>query len=233
MTGIVGCCARAATGHAATPPSSVMNSRRPIIRSPRRRSRAEKIDTCQVAARPREAGDKTKPDRVFGDVEDDRDRRGCRLGRKLATSGRDDRGDRSASQFGRQRRQSIDLILSPAVDDRYVVALDIAGVLEALVECAQTIHRRVRRLAVAEPDYRHRRLLRARRKRPCHRRAAEQGDELAPPHHSITSSARASSVVGTLRPSALAVLRLITVSYLFGACTGRSAGLSPLRIRST
>ena len=35
------------------------------------------------------------------------------------------------------------------------------------------------------------------------------------------------------RPSALAVLRLSTVSYLVGACTGRSAGLSPLRIRST
>ena len=51
--------------------------------------------------------------------------------------------------------------------------------------------------------------------------------------HSITSSARASNVGGTSRPSALAVLRLITSSYLVGACTGRSAGFSPLRIRST
>src|SRR6266545_7620745 len=33
------CCARAASGHAAAPPSSVMNSRR-FIRSPRRRARA-------------------------------------------------------------------------------------------------------------------------------------------------------------------------------------------------
>src|SRR6476620_11625517 len=41
--------------------------------------------------------------------------------------------------------------------------------------------------------------------------------------HSITSSAVASSVVGIARPSALAVLRLITSSYLVGACTGRSA----------
>jgi hypothetical protein len=47
--------------------------------------------------------------------------------------------------------------------------------------------------------------------------------------YSITSSARASSVGGTSRPSALAVLRLITSSYLVGACTGRSAGFSPLR----
>src|SRR5215211_5851071 len=41
--------------------------------------------------------------------------------------------------------------------------------------------------------------------------------------HSITSSARASSVGGISRPSALAVLRLMTSSYLVGACTGRSA----------
>src|SRR5712692_9050893 len=75
-------------------------------------------------------------------------------------------------------------------------------------------------------------LLRARGQRPCGCRAAEQRDESAP-LHSITSSARASSVGGTSRPSALAVLRLITNSYLVGACTGRSAGFSPLRMRST
>src|SRR5262245_659251 len=61
----------------------------------------------------------------------------------------------------------------------------------------------------------------------------EPDRELPPPHHSITSSARASSVGGTSRPSALAVLRLIASSYLVGACTGRSAGFSPLRMRST
>src|SRR5262249_41153283 len=76
------------------------------------------------------------------------------------------------------------------------------------------------------------RLLRARGERPRGRCAAEQRDELAA-HHSITSSARASSVGGTVRPSAFAVLRLITSSYLVGACTGRSAGFSPLRMRST
>ena len=40
-------------------------------------------------------------------------------------------------------------------------------------------------------------LLRVRRQRPRRRRAAEQRDKLAPPH-SITSSARASSVGGTV-----------------------------------
>src|SRR5215469_13906415 len=51
--------------------------------------------------------------------------------------------------------------------------------------------------------------------------------------HSITASARASSEGGTSRASALAVLRLITSSYLVGACTGSLPGLVPLRIRST
>src|SRR5262245_10211787 len=77
------------------------------------------------------------------------------------------------------------------------------------------------------------RLLRARRERPCRRRAAEKSNEVTPVAHSITSSARASTVVGISRPSAFAVLRLTTSSYLVGACTGRSAGFSPLRMQST
>ena len=73
---------------------------------------------------------KTKPDRVLASDEDDRDRRGCRLGRERwgSASGRSDHGDLSANQIGRQLRQSIDLILRPAVFDRHVLALDIAGV---------------------------------------------------------------------------------------------------------
>src|SRR6476661_8155942 len=55
-------------------------------------------------------------------------------------------------------------------------------------------------------------------------RAAEQRDELAPPHHSITSSARCCKNQGTSRPSALAVLRLMTSSNFEGCTTGKSAG---------
>jgi hypothetical protein len=54
-------------------------------------------------------------------------------------------------------------------------------------------------------------------------RAAEQRDEFAA-LHSITSLAVICMISGTARPSALAALRLITVSYLTGACTGRLAG---------
>src|SRR5205807_1284004 len=75
--------------------------------------------------------------------------------------------------------------------------------------------------------------LRACRERPCCRGDAQQRDELATPHHSITSSARTSKVGGTSKPSALAVLRLMMVSYLVGASTGRSAGLAPRKMRST
>src|SRR5262249_26885886 len=76
---------------------------------------------------------------------------------------------------------------------------------------------------------RHPRLLRARRKRP-HRRAADERDDLAS-LHSITSAAMASTPGGIVRPSAFAVLRLITSSNLVGCTTGRSAGFVPLRMR--
>src|ERR1700740_3200946 len=48
--------------------------------------------------------------------------------------------------------------------------------------------------------------------------------------HSMTSSARPRTDGGTVRPSALAVLRLTTSSKVVGCWTGRSAGLVPLRI---
>jgi hypothetical protein len=51
--------------------------------------------------------------------------------------------------------------------------------------------------------------------------------------YSITSSAWESSVGGTLRPSALAVLRLIASSNLVGCSTGKSAGFAPFSILST
>src|SRR5262249_57788049 len=70
-------------------------------------------------------------------------------------------------------------------------------------------------------------LLRARRERPRRCRAAKKGDELAPPNHSITSSASASSLSGISRWRAFAVVRLITNSNLVGCTTGRLAGFSP------
>ena len=69
----------------------------------------------------------------------------------------------------------------------------------------------------------------------CAMRGPEQVQHLRGQNcaYSITSSARASSIGGTSRPSALAVLRLMASTYLFGACTGRSAGVSPFNMRLT
>jgi hypothetical protein len=102
--------------------------------------------------------------------------------------------------------QSIVTAFRPAVLDCDVASLDLARFAQALAERAQNGARIPSgRLAVQEPDHRRRRLLRARRERPGGSHTAEQRDEFAA-FHSITSSARAMSVGGTSRPSALAAV---------------------------
>src|SRR6516164_2220412 len=73
------------------------------------------------------------------------------------------------------------MIIRPAVFDRYILVLDIAGFGQALTKGGS--HRRVRpgRRAVEKPDHWHSRLLRARRERPAGH-SAKQRDELASPH---------------------------------------------------
>jgi Transposase len=62
---------------------------------------------------------------------------------------------------------------------------------------------------------------------------ADRCEELAAVHYWITSSARASTAGGIVRPRALAVFRLMTSSNFVGCSTGRSLGFAPLRILST
>src|SRR5215831_12801752 len=116
---------------------------------------------------------------------------------------RSDHRHLTAYQVSCEVGQPIILILRPAILDRHILAFDVPAFANALPECGHKTCSVGGRRAAEEPDYRHRRLLRARRERP-RGRAAEQRDEIAP-LHSITSSARASSVGGTSRPSALAV----------------------------
>src|SRR5262249_29137994 len=66
-----------------------------------------------------------------------------------------------------------------------------------------------------------------------HRQDNERGDSTLSDHslpynYSMTSSARARRDCGTARPSASAVLRLMTSSNLVGCWTGRAAGLAAL-----
>src|SRR5262249_41854408 len=135
-------------------------------------------------------------------------------------------------EFGRHRRQPIKPAVGPAKLEGDILAVGETVFSQAPAEDFQQKGVRARRPPAQEPDHRHWLLLRARRERPC-RRAPEQRDELAAPDHSITASAVASSVAGISRASALAAFRLITNSYLVGACTGRSLGFSPFRMRST
>jgi hypothetical protein len=119
-------------------------------------------------------------DRVVRHTEHDGDRRRCILGRECCgeASGCDDHSDLPANQLGRKFGKSFHL-LGPAVVDRYVLALDIAGFFEALAKSAQPLGNRFGRSDLEKSDHRHRRLLRARRERPRGHRAAEKGDELA------------------------------------------------------
>src|SRR6516225_10498042 len=119
--------------------------------------------------------------------------------------------------------------LRKTVFDRNVLTIDIAGFLEALAECSRHELIPVRRGLVEKPDHRQR-LLRTHCQRPCSR-TAEQRDELAPCHSNI-SSARPDSGSGISMPSARAVFKLMYIStFVVACCTGKSAGLSPLRIR--
>ena len=130
--------------------------------------RVEKIDAGRVAARPGEAGDKTKLDRVSADTEDDWNRRCCSFGRERGhVAGRGDHSHLSANQIGHQCRQAIVLTLQPVVLDRHVLALDVAGFIEAFAERGHKARVGIGRSVSDKPDHRHRRLLRPRRKRPA------------------------------------------------------------------
>src|SRR5262245_8876406 len=161
-----------------------------------------------VATWSMQAGDKSQFDRVQSYVEDDWDRGGRCLGRQCSggTGRHSNHSHLTTNQIVRQRRKSIVPTLCPAIFNRHVPAFDITGFFQALVEGGQTERVGLARAGADASNHRHRWLLRPRRYRPRRRRTTEQRDELAPPDHSITSSARASSVAGTSRPSARAVL---------------------------
>src|SRR5262245_51949907 len=98
----------------------------------------------------------------------------------------------------------------PAILHRNIAALDPAQLPQPLDEGGDPRSLAGQRALPHEADRGQPRRLRARRERPC-RGAAEQRYELAAFQfcgHSITSSARASSLSGIIRPSGLVVLRL-------------------------
>ena len=187
-----------------------------------------------ITARSCQTRDEAAANRVPYIREHDRDDR-CRLLRRKNIFGPS--GNNNIyfllHELGNDLGGALAAALCPAKLDRDRTTFDPAEFSQSLHKSfgPSNLHRR--RDCAQEANRRQLdRLLRLRPERPHRCAAAEKRDEFTS-FHSITSSARASSVGGTSRPSALAVLRLITSSYFVGACTGRSAGFSPLKMRST
>src|SRR4029450_11196375 len=100
------------------------------------------------------------------------------------------------------------LTIRQALLDHYVPTNDIARLGQSLTERNDPLSCHRCRQAAEKPDQWRWRRLGVDGKRP-RRRAAHERDELSAPHHSITSSARASMIGGISRPIALAGLTLI------------------------
>src|SRR5262249_50430616 len=90
---------------------------------------------------PVQAGDEPGLDRVNADAEDDRNcrgrRLGCECGRTPSSTARN-HADLSMNQISRQGWESIVLAFRPTVFDCDVLALNIAGLVQALPEGRQT-----------------------------------------------------------------------------------------------
>jgi hypothetical protein len=82
-----------------------------------------------VAARPVEAGNQTRLDRVPAAAEDDRNcrRRGFRCECRWRAGRHSDDGHPATDQVGRQVRQASNFVSRPAVFDRHVLAFDVTG----------------------------------------------------------------------------------------------------------
>jgi len=107
-------------------------------------------------------GDEAVFDRVAAD-EDDRDRR-CRTFRRQRRRGaarRYDHVDLAADEIGCQFGQPIVTALRPAVFDRQILSLNIAGLGKALVKRGDDGRRLAGQSAAEKTDHRHRPLLRA------------------------------------------------------------------------
>ena len=140
----------------------------------------------EVPARPGEAADETDRDRVAAAGKGDGDGGGRGLGgaRGGIAEGGDDRHV-AGHQLGCQGRQPVELTVRPAKLEGDVAVRDVAPLGEAFLKRGHRARALVARME--EADHRHRRLLRARRERPC--RAAEQSDELASLHIRPSSGA--------------------------------------------
>src|SRR5262249_18082032 len=127
----------------------------------RRYFRIQGRNAGNIAAGPVETGNETDRHGIEAGVEDNRNGRGRRLGCK-----------RAEAMSGTTIRATFRLTRSATNSGSRSCWL-------SAMKCGHGLPRVTGRFAVEESNDRHLRLLRARRKRPSSRRAAEQRDELA------------------------------------------------------
>src|SRR5262249_9776285 len=192
-----------------------------------------KHEAGQIPAGMREAFNEAQSDRIGGCDEDNRYFAGRLLYRIQGANPVDqDRVRPRAHQVRRARTNVIEVGAAPSHVDLEVAPIRPAELLQPSPKSRQP-KLALQIVAGADQDADSpRALLPVRYQRPRRRRAADERDELAPPH-SITSSARASSDAGTSMPSALAICMLMTSSNLVARKIGRLAGFSPLSTRPT
>src|SRR5206468_285814 len=90
---------------------------------------------CEIPVGPSEVGDQPDFDRVAADGEGDwYGRGGLVRSQRDRSAGRGDHCDTAADQIGRKRRQPGVVVVSPAILDRDVLALDISGFAQALAK---------------------------------------------------------------------------------------------------
>src|SRR5262249_10729092 len=187
--------------------------------------------SSHIPARPRKGLDQLHTHRVGNGHEYDWDFCGGIPQKGCPGGGHHQDIDIEGDEFGRHGPEALGLLVGETVFEDDVATVDVAELGEAfdygfdIRRFLFTASRMPEKADTRNPSA----LLRARRERP-RRRAAEQRDEFASPH-SITSSARASSDGGTVRPSTLAAWALMTSSNFVDCTTGRSAGFVPLRMR--
>ena len=117
---------------------------------------ASRMLTCSLSA-PIEAGDETKPDRIAAGREYDRNFCGGFLGGESGgCAGCDDDRDLPARQIDRQRRDAFGQMFRPAVREHHVLALAVAGFLEAGVKARKHLTPLSKRCAIEPANHRQR-----------------------------------------------------------------------------
>ena len=186
-----------------------------------------------VAARARKAGDQTAGHRIAFKVDRDYGNAARGAARRLhgRRACRQDGVDLLIDQVRRERRQARQISVGETDGHLDAGIAPVVRFAQALAHCRNACGHDRGLPGMQQPDLTGSpRLLRACCDRPAGHRAADSQDELPSPH-SITSSAAARSVGGTVRPSILAVCALTTSSSFVACTTGRFVGFSPLRMR--